>query len=155
MNENSDDHLDQVLAHMTEAASHQSENLTEIDVSPLGKPTYLVEPGLILLEDIKHSEENLQMITIIDVSKGSAQSTIKAAFNLLVLRLLLYNTVKFVNIKTLWAMLFLLSTILSPEYRRYFSIVSRIDRFLTENTHHHEAFDYPTVDTIIPDRQGI
>ena len=95
---------EQVIAHMTEAAYHQSENPTEIDVSPLGKPTYLidaVEPGLMLLEGIKYSEDNLPLITIIDATTGSAQSKMKSAFTLLVLRVLLYNTVKFMKLRTL------------------------------------------------------
>ena len=137
---------EQVSAH-----NHQTETPTEIDVSPLGTPTSViddVEQGLMLLNDIKYSEENLPLITIIDATAGSAQYNIKAAFNLLVLRVMLYNTVKFVNIKTLWALLYLLSTLLSEEYRTYFSIVRRIDSFLTEAAHHHEAYEYPTVDTI-------
>ena len=85
---------------------------------------------------------------IIDSTTGAVQSKMKSAFSLLVLRILLYNTVKFVHITTILAMLYLLSTILSEEYRRYFSIVRRIDSFLTERAHHHEAYEYPTVDTI-------
>ena len=149
---------EQYVAHNTEDAYNQSENPTEFDVSPLRKSIYrtdVVEPALMLLQELKYSEDNSKLILIIDSTTAAAQSTMKFAFSLLVLRVFLYNTVKYVNITTLWAMLYLLSTLMSEEYRTYFSIVSRIDGYLTERADHHAAYAYPTVDTIIPDRQGI